>query len=225
MYSFGDPRSGTGCVTGDAFADHERSYTAGESVDGVADLWDDPVRGSFGQLRRLKQMHPGLKVLVSMGGWTWSGGFGTAAATASSRATFADNCYNFINDSRWAGVFNGIDIDWEYPSACGLQCDSSPYENHRLLMQALRSRFGSQLISAAVTADGTDGGRIEKVDYGGASQVMTYDFFGSFNAAGPTAPHSALNDYASMPQAGFSSASGINKYRSFHNIRFDQQTR
>ena len=62
-------------------------------------------------------------------------------------------------------------------------------------MQALRTRFGSSdLVTAAITADGTSGGKIDAADYGGAAQylnwynVMTYDFFGAFDAAGPDRP-------------------------------------
>ena len=54
---------------------------AASSVDGVADTWDaGALRGNFNQLRKLKQMYPNIKVIWSFGGWTWSGGFGQAAA-------------------------------------------------------------------------------------------------------------------------------------------------
>ena len=62
-------------------------------------------------------MYPNLKVIWSFGGWTWSGGFTQAAQNPTA---FADSCYNLVEDPRWADVFDGIDIDWEYPNACGL---------------------------------------------------------------------------------------------------------
>ena len=60
-----------------------------------------PLNGNFDQLRKLKAAHPGLKVLISLGGWSWSTYFSDAArprspgarssppaSTCSSRATF-----------------------------------------------------------------------------------------------------------------------------------------
>jgi chitinase len=217
-FAFGNVTNGQ-CAIGDSYADYDRFYSAAESVDGVTDTWDaGALRGSFNQLRKLKAKHPGLKVIWSFGGWTWSGGFGQAAANPSA---FANSCYSLVEDPRWADVFDGIDIDWEYPNACGLSCDTSGAASFKNLMSALRSRFGSSyLVTAAITADGTSGGKIDAADYGGAAQyvnwynVMTYDFFGAWATTGPTAPHSPLNSYAGIPTAGFYSDSAIQKLKS-----------
>ena len=126
---------------GDAYAATDRTYTAAESVDGVADTWDQPLRGNFNQLRELKKKHPNLKVLWSFGGWTWSGGFGEAAKNP---AAFAQSCYDLVENSKWADVFDGIDIDWEYPNACGATCDTSGRDAYKNLMAALRAKFGTR---------------------------------------------------------------------------------
>jgi len=43
---------------------------------------------------------------------------------------------------------------------------------------------------------------------------MTYDYFGAFNAQGPTAPHSPLTSYSGIPTAGFYSDAAIQKLKS-----------
>ncbi|WP_405832010.1 MULTISPECIES: glycosyl hydrolase family 18 protein [unclassified Streptomyces] len=215
-YAFGNVQNGQ-CTIGDAYADYDKAYTADQSVDGVADTWDQPLRGNFNQLRKLKKAYPNIKILWSFGGWTWSGGFPQAAANPTA---FAQSCYNLVEDPRWADVFDGIDLDWEYPNACGLSCDTSGAAAFKNLMQAMRAKFGANnLVTAAITADASSGGKIDAADYGGAAQyvdfynVMTYDFFGAWAAQGPTAPHSPLTSYAGIPQAGFNSADAIAKLK------------
>jgi chitinase len=215
-YAFGNVTGGK-CAMGDAYAATDRTYTAAESVDGKADTWDQPLRGNFNQLRELKRKHPNLKVLWSFGGWTWSGGFGEAAKNP---AAFAQSCYDLVENSKWADVFDGIDIDWEYPNACGATCDTSGKAAFRNLMQALRAKFGSKnLVTAAITADATPGGKIDAADYAGAAPYvdwynpMTYDFFGAWDAAGPTAPHSPLTSYSGIPKADFHTSATIAKLK------------
>jgi chitinase len=215
-YAFGNVKNGQ-CTVDDTFAAYEKAYTADQSVSGAADTWDQPLRGNFNQLRQLKAKYPHIKVLYSFGGWTYSGGFGQAAQNA---AAFAKSCKAVVEDPRWADVFDGIDIDWEYPNACGLTCDTSGPAAFRNLSQALRAEFGEDyLITAAITADGTDGGKIDAADYGGAAQyldwynVMTYDYFGAWDKTGPTAPHSPLTSYNGIPKEGFTSAAAIAKLK------------
>ncbi|MFE4831878.1 glycoside hydrolase family 18 protein [Streptomyces sp. NPDC056672] len=215
-YAFGNVTGGK-CVIGDSYADYEKAYTADQSVDGVADTWDQPLRGNFNQLRKLKALHPGLKVIWSFGGWSWSGGFGQAAQNP---AAFAQSCHDLVEDPRWADVFDGIDIDWEYPNACGLTCDTSGRDAFGNIASALRTEFGSDaLVTAAITADGSDGGKIDAADYAGAAPYldwynpMTYDFFGAFAAQGPTAPHSPLTSYPGIPTEGFTSDAAVGKLK------------
>ncbi|WP_121745860.1 glycoside hydrolase family 18 protein [Streptomyces sp. E2N166] len=215
-YAFGNVTGGK-CAMGDAYAATDRAYTAAESVDGVADTWDQPLRGNFNQLLKLKKKHPGLKILWSFGGWTWSGGFAEAARNP---VAFARSCHDLVENSKWADVFDGIDIDWEYPNACGPSCDTSGRDAFPELMSALRAEFGPDyLVTAAITADATPGGKIDAADYAGAAQYvdwynpMTYDFFGAWDATGPTAPHSPLNSYSGIPKAGYHTSATIAKLK------------
>ncbi|MEV7274754.1 glycoside hydrolase family 18 chitinase [Streptomyces bacillaris] len=215
-YAFGNVQNGR-CTIGDSYADYDKAYTADQSVDGVADTWDQPLRGNFNQLRKLKAQYPHIKVLWSFGGWTWSGGFPQAAQNP---AAFAQSCYDLVEDPRWADVFDGIDLDWEYPNACGLTCDTSGPDALTKLAAATRAKFGpDNLVTAAITADASSGGKIDAADYAGAAahmdwyNVMTYDFFGAWAKQGPTAPHSPLNSYTGIPQEGFTSADAIAKLK------------
>jgi chitinase len=52
--------------SGSAYDDYVRSYKAGRSVDGIADGARDPLRGHFGQLQRLKQKYPNLRVNLAI---------------------------------------------------------------------------------------------------------------------------------------------------------------
>ncbi|MDX6279974.1 MAG: chitinase [Kribbellaceae bacterium] len=217
VYAFGNTTNGR-CTIGDAYAANDKFYDAASSVDGVADAWDTgALRGNFNQLRKLKREFPNIKVVWSFGGWTWSGGFTQAAQNP---AAFADSCYSLVKDPRWADVFDGIDIDWEYPNACGLSCDTSGPNAFNNIITALRNRFGSSaLVTAAITADGTTGGKIDATNYATAAQKldwimpMTYDYFGAFAAQGPTAPHSPLTSYSGIPTAGFYSDAAIQKLK------------
>src|SRR6266700_5587958 len=88
-----DPNAGDGA--GDAFADYQKSYTS-NSVDGTSDSWSQPIKGNFNQLRELKVKYPNLKILLSIGGWTFSKYFSDVAASASSRQKFVSSCIDMF---------------------------------------------------------------------------------------------------------------------------------
>ena len=75
--------------------------------------------GNFAELRRLKQRYPHLRTLISIGGWSWSKHFSDVAATAESRRVFVESVLKtfFVTNK---GVFDGVDIDWEYPVSGGM---------------------------------------------------------------------------------------------------------
>ncbi|MHA4815225.1 glycoside hydrolase family 18 protein [Streptomyces aculeolatus] len=116
---------------GDAFTDYQRTMTAAESVDGRADSPRQRLAGNFNQIRELKEKYPDLKVMMSLGGWAWSTHFSDAVRTPESRKEFVSSCIDlFIKgnlpriDGRGgpgsaAGVFDGIDLDWEWPNYPG----------------------------------------------------------------------------------------------------------
>lgn len=204
---------------GDAFADYTKAFQAGESVSGVGDTWDQPLRGNWNQLKQLKAKYPNLKVLISLGGWTWSRGF-ASAARPENRVAFVSSCIDAyirgnlpVTDGAGgagaaAGVFDGIDLDWEYPSACGLTC-GTPEEsaNFTALLAEFRRQLDAVRPGLLLTiAAGAGVDKVRVTDPGTYSQyldyinVMTYDFHGTWDSR--TNHHSPLFDSPNDPRTG-----------------------
>jgi chitinase len=102
--------------------------------------------GNFAELRRLKARNPHLKLTISVGGWGGSARFSDAALTDSSRRRFSDSAIDlFIR--RWPGLFDGIDIDWEFPVQGGLKGNverPADKQNFTLLLAELRRGLDEQ---------------------------------------------------------------------------------
>lgn len=90
-------------------------------------------------LTALKKDNPHLTVLVSVGGWLWSGGFSDAALSQASRAIFIDSVEAFVTRYN----LDGLDVDWEYPGMSGAGHTFRPEDKqtYTLLLRELRSRF------------------------------------------------------------------------------------
>ncbi|GAA1527639.1 glycosyl hydrolase family 18 protein [Dactylosporangium maewongense] len=205
-----DPDQGTGA--GDADADYGRPFSAAQSVDGVADTGWENLRGNYNQLRKLKAKYPNLKVLISLGGWTYSKYFSDAAATPASREKLVRSCidmylkgnlptYNNAGGAgSAAGIFDGIDLDWEWPGAeghAGNHWGAQDKANNTLLlaefrrqMDALSATSGKRYLLTAFTpadpakiAAGWDISRTDGTpsvfDYMDFANVQGYDFHGA----------------------------------------------
>ncbi|MDF9815702.1 glycoside hydrolase family 18 chitinase [Streptomyces sp. SPB162] len=156
-----DPSQGDGA--GDSWADYEKGFSAGESVNGSTDTWDQPLAGNFNQIKQLKAKYPNLKVNISIGGWTYSKYFSDAAKTAASRQKFVQSCLDMylkgnlpVTNGRGgpgaaAGVFDGIDIDWEWPGSP----DGHPGNHYaaadKANLTALLAEFRSQMTALTAT--------------------------------------------------------------------------
>jgi len=143
---------------------------------------------NFRHLNLLKNDNPSLKILISIGGWTWSGRFSDVVLTDTSRQRFVASAIAIIKKFN----LDGIDIDWEYPGQPGY--DGNVYrpedkENYTLLFKELRRQtdsLGQQtgkkyLLSTAV---GAFKGYLDHTNMAEAQQyldfinLMTYDYSG-----------------------------------------------
>jgi len=114
------------CQIADRETALNRAYSAAQSVDGTDDpQGDNQLRGTFHQLQELKRRYPALKVVVSFGGWGQSDGF-SGAVQPEHLKEFVQSCVETFIQGRFApgieapGIFDGIDIDWEYPVEGGV---------------------------------------------------------------------------------------------------------
>lgn len=176
----------------------------------------DDSGGNFRELVRLKERHPHLRVLIAIGGWNGSAHFSRIAATPEARERFVRSAIDvFIGG--YPELFDGVDIDWEYPVEGGLPDNArSPAdrENFTLLMREFRLRLDDlerqsgrrYQLSAAVSAQAAAQGNVQLpelarvVDF---ISVMTYDYhvgtaYAHFNAplfalAGDPTPHDTVD--------------------------------
>jgi chitinase len=204
-YAFSDVTKDGLCASADAWADWQVPFPAETSVDGVADVAGQPIAGNLNQLAELKAANPRLRVLVSLGGWTLSKWFSDAAATAQSRRRLVDSCVDLwlkgnlpgLAPGAGAGIFDGIDIDWEWPGSegnAGNVIRPEDKQNLTRLLATFRDALGrlgrarhhkfeltAFLPAAPAKIDaGFEANKIFKyLDFG---TVQGYDFHGSWEA-------------------------------------------
>lgn len=171
-------------VVHDKFAALEKSY--------AGDQWDQPIRGIFAQLYRLKRANPNLKILPSVGGWTLSDPLYHIGTNAQARAVFITSIIAFIEQYDF---FDGIDIDWEFPGgggANGSLGSSADGEGFATLMKELRSaldalgqKHNRQYQLTAAMSGGVE--KLSRIPWAKTQQymdfinLMTYDYYGAWN--------------------------------------------
>ena len=143
-------------------------------------------------LRQLREEHPHLELLISVGGWDYSTYFSDAASTASRRETFAQSCLDLI----LAHDLDGVDLDWEYPVSGGVSGvihRPQDKQNFTLLTEGYPAEAGP------AGAEGRPGlpayhcrrrrsGYLNCIEPQAVAQVvdhiflMTYDFYGPWSS-------------------------------------------
>ncbi|PZG42334.1 glycosyl hydrolase [Spongiactinospora gelatinilytica] len=162
-YAFSDVNAKGLCASADPWADWDRPVPAELSVDGVADAPDQVLKGNLNQLKKLKAKHPKLKILISLGGWTLSKYFSDAVLTPESRSAFAASCVDLwlkgnipgLPPGAGAGVFDGIDLDWEWPGSPGAEGNvvrPEDKQNFTLFIAELRKQMDAHDRRSQITA-------------------------------------------------------------------------
>lgn len=141
---------------------------------------------NFAVLNALKARNPTLKILVSVGGWTWSGAFSDASLTRESRKTFIESAVAFVAKYN----LDGLDIDWEYPGLIGYGNVFRPEDkrNYTALLKELRVAFnreGKRLHRHLFTsvATGANADFVSHTELGKVAHVvdsvnlMSYDYY------------------------------------------------
>lgn len=141
---------------------------------------------NFQKLNTLKEQNPDLKILISIGGWSWSKNFSDAVLTAEGQKTFAKSAVDIMKKYE----LDGVDVDWEYPAMEGAEGNvfrPEDKQNYTLMFAALKAELDAltqetgkkYLLTTAVGAsqefiDNTEMAKVqEHLDY---VNVMTYDF-------------------------------------------------
>ncbi|MCA1808846.1 MAG: hypothetical protein LC725_05250 [Lentisphaerae bacterium] len=183
--------------------DFTRRYQAAPAYgrrDDPYDSWDKPAFGGvpgpgdrtagiFGELLGLRTAHPHIKILASIGGWTYSYYFSELAADSASRTAFAMACKQmldlFLPRGDMPQLFDGVDLDWEFPYTGGdiaVSHRTDDRGNFTALARSLRETLGVEPLLTIATAQDYrlikfqyEADLLEYLDF---ILIMAYDYCG-----------------------------------------------
>jgi chitinase len=188
MYAFANVTTtpAPACSIADSWADYMTPYLP--SVSGAP--YGGPLYGNFAAIQQLKQLHPKLKVLISIGGASAANtaAFAAASSTQSGRQALASSCIDlFVNGNIAAGIsapglFDGFNIDWEFPSAIDTQNFTALLKEFRTQLNALGKTTGKKYV---MSFDGPAGAQnYVNIDLRNAAKQVDFITIDGYNYAG-----------------------------------------
>jgi chitinase len=208
FYAFSNVSTAPGCAIADSWADYQDPNLP--SVSGAP--YTGPLYGNFAAIQQLEKLHPNLKTLISIGGAsaTNAANFSTAASTAAGRRALVSSCINMFIEGNIApgiaapGLFDGIHIDWEFPTATDTVNFTALLQEFRKQLNQLSSTTGKKYYLSFFGPAGQPD--IANIDLAQAAQpvdfitVQGYDFNGPWESIANEA--ASLYDDKQDPEYG-----------------------
>lgn len=215
FYAFANvrPESGEVYLT-DSWADEQIHWAD------KGDSWNDSgnnLYGCFNQFRQLKQKNRHLKLIISIGGWSYSANFAPATDSPEKRQKFVDSAIAIVENYG----LDGLDLDWEYPT--------SDKEADQLVDVLRRARGGLNKLKKkkndqspyVLTIAAPCGPNHYKqlhlkqmARYLSFINLMAYDYAGSWDTLSGHQANLHLTNTSAVNQGNFSTAAAVEYYTS-----------